>query len=200
MEKKLFIFLFACLLLISFFSNAWSDSSSEPLKEKKCKSLMEIGLLTGYGSESIDTGHYEIIPILPQFGFDINSFIEKMGMKPKGKFEFIIEPLMNVVINPDTNVEAGFSLILRYGDHITKKLKLFCEGGLGTLYTSQHTKEQGTQYEFLSQAGMGLQYFLTKKVALTGAYRFRHMSNAGASNVNSGINHDLFLVGLSMFY
>jgi hypothetical protein len=40
---------------------------------------------------------------------------------------------------------------------------------------------------------------LTKKFALTGEYRWRHMSNAGASGPNHGLNHDFALVGLTYY-
>ena len=50
------------------------------------------------------------------------------------------------------------------------------------------------------QLGAGLQFFLNDSFALTGGYRFRHMSNAGITDDNSGINHHFILVGLSYFF
>jgi hypothetical protein len=196
--SHLILIVVCCLLLLDVFP-AWCSSDSEVRGEKPNICLKQVTLLSGYGGESIETGHYEIIPILLQFNFDINPVVKKMGIKVGGDFCFVAEPLFNVVINPNTNAEVGCSFLLRYEGPIIPRLKWFFEGGVGTLYTTQHTHEQGSQYDFLPQAGLGLQYSLTKKLALTGEYRFRHMSNAGASSPNHGLNHNFALIGLTYF-
>ncbi len=191
-----------CMLVVLIVSPVWSGSESTIPEEKSHKWLREISLLTGYGTASLEkkSADYEVIPILPQFGFDINPLAEKLHIIPRGTIEFITEPIMNVVISPDYNAELGVSLLLRYSDNITERIAPFIEGGVGMVYTTQHTHEQGTQYNFLSQIGAGLQCFLNEKFALTGSYRFRHMSNAGITDDNSGINHHFFLVGVSYFF
>jgi len=189
-----------CCSLFLYACPALCGTDSEPNAEQSKTCLKRMTMLTGYGSESIKTGHYEVVPILIQFHFDINPLAQKMGIKTGGDFEFIAEPLINVVSNPDTNAEVGISFLLRYEDTIVPRLRWFFEGGVGAMYTSQHTQEQGSQYDFLPQAGLGLQYSLTKKFALTGEYRWRHMSNAGASSPNHGLNHDFALVGLTYFF
>jgi len=107
---------------------------------------------------------------------------------------------MNVVINPNTNAEVGCSFLLKYSDHITSRIAPYIEGGFGIIYTTQHTREQSTQYNFLSQVGVGLQFFLNEKYALTGGYRYRHMSNAGIDSPNRGIDHHFVLLGVSYFF
>lgn len=201
-RKISFAFTSICALVVFTVTPVWSGPDSTPPVEKHHKWLREISLLTGYGTASLDnkSADYEIIPILPQFGFDINPLAERLNIKPRGIIEFIAEPIMNVVISPDTNAEAGISLLLRYSDNITSRIAPFIEGGTGMIYTTQHTHEQGTQYNFLLQAGIGLQCFFNKNLALTGGYRYRHISNAGISDDNEGINHHFFLVGLSYFF
>jgi len=208
-EKKMakireisFTFISICALVVFSITPVWSAPDSTPAAEKTHKWLRELSLLTGYGTASLDkkSADYEIIPILPQFGFDINPLAERLHLKPRGTIECIAEPIMNVVISPDTNAEAGISLLLRYSDNITSRIAPFIEGGTGMIYTTQHTHEQGTQFNFLLQAGAGIQYFFNKNFALTGGYRYRHTSNAGISDDNEGINHHFFLVGLSYFF
>jgi len=188
---------FMCCSFLVYGSPAWCGTDSGPEEEKAKICLKRVTMLTGYGSDNIEGGHYEVVPILIQFHFDINPFVQRMGVKTGGDFEFIAEPLMNLVTNPDTNAEIGISFLLRYEHAIVSRLKWFFEGGVGSMYTTQHTHEQGSQYDFLPQAGLGLQYSLTKKVAVTAEYRYRHMSNAGASSPNHGLNHDFALVGLT---
>jgi len=197
---NLIILVVMCCSFLLYSSPAWCGTDSEPKGETSKTCLKRVTMLTGYGSDNIEGGHYEVIPILIQFHFDINPFVQKLGVKTRGDFEFIAEPLMNVVTNPDANAEVGISFLLRYEDTIVSRLRWFFEGGAGAMYTSQHTLEQGSQYDFLPQAGLGLQYSLTKKLALTGEYRWRHMSNAGASSPNHGLNHDFALVGLTYFF
>jgi hypothetical protein len=179
-----------------------SESHANQEEEKHHTWLREIGLLTGYASAPLTEkkGDYEVIPLLPQFGFDINPLARKLNLKPKGAFSFVLEPLMNVVINPDTNAEVGCSGFLKYSQKVTARIAPYIEGGVGMLYTTQHTHEQGTQYNFITQGGAGLQFFLTDKCALTGGYRFRHLSNAGLDGDNEGIDHHFALMGISYFF
>jgi lipid A 3-O-deacylase len=190
------------LLAAFLVSLAPSKAMAAPQEEKPYKWLREIGLLTGYGSASLTkkASDYEVIPLLPQFGFDINPLAKKLHIEPKGTFEGIIEPIMNIVTHPDANAEVGCSFFLKYSQKITSRIAPYIEGGLGMVYTTQHTHEQGTQYNFLTQAGIGLQFFLTDQWALTGGYRFRHLSNAGIDEDNEGINHHFGLVGVSYFF
>ena len=200
-NNALVFFIAICILVLFVVSPVWSGSESPPPAEKPHKWLREVGLLTGYGTASLDDqSDYEIIPILPQFGFDINPLARKLHINPRGTIEGVVEPLMNVVISPDTNAEVGCSFLLKYSDHITSRIAPYIEGGFGIIYTTQHTHEQSTQYNFLSQVGVGLQFFLNEKFALTGGYRFRHMSNAGIDSPNRGINHHFALFGVSYFF
>lgn len=190
------------LLAAFLVSLAPLKATAAPQEEKPHTWLREIGLLTGYGSAPLryKASEYEVIPILLQFGFDINPLVRKLHIESKGTFEGMIEPLMNIVINPDTNAEVGFSLLLKYSQNITSRIAPYIEGGVGMIYTTQHTHEQGTQYNFIPQAGVGLQWLLTKHWALTGGYRFRHLSNAAISDSNQGIDHHFGLMGVSYFF
>jgi len=202
MGKNAFVVLIAISMLVLFaVSPVWAGTESPPPQEKPHKWLREVGLLTGYGTASLDDqSDYEIIPILPQFGFDINPLARKLHVNPRGTIVGVVEPLMNVVISPGTNAEVGCSFLLKYSDHITSRIAPYIEGGFGIIYTTQHTHEQSTQYNFLSQVGVGLQFFLNEKFALTGGYRYRHMSNAGIDSPNRGINHHFALFGVSYFF
>jgi hypothetical protein len=176
-----------------------SEETSAP--ERSHKWLREIGLLTGFGTASINNqSDYQVIPFLPQIGFDINPAAECLHIRPRGTIEFVTEPLINVVISPNANAEVGCSFLLKYSDKLTSHIAPYLEGGVGAIYTTQHTEEQGTQYNFIPQVGAGLQFFLNESFALTGGYRFRHLSNASISDDNSGINHHFALCGISYFF
>jgi hypothetical protein len=190
-------------LLAAFpVSLAPSRAIAAPPEEKPHTWLREVGLLSGYGTAPLKkkASDYEVIPLLLQFGFDINPLAKKLHIDTKGTFEGVIEPFANLVNKPDTNAEVGFSLLLKYSRNITARIAPFIEGGAGMIYTTQHTHEQGTQLNFTPQAGIGLQVLLTKRWAMTGGYRYRHLSNAGIDEDNVGLDHHFGLLGVSYFF
>src|SRR4030042_3742261 len=108
-RRILYVVISLGLLAVFLVSLTPSESDATPPEDKHHKWLREIGLLTGYASAPLTkkTGDYEVIPLLPQFGFDIHRLVHKLNLKPNGVFSFMVEPLMNVVINPDTNEGVG---------------------------------------------------------------------------------------------
>jgi lipid A 3-O-deacylase len=68
------------------------------------------------------------------------------------------------------------------------------------MFTSLHTREQGTQFNFNEVAGVGMHYFFQKNIALTVEYRFRHISNCGIDSPNHGINQHFGVCGLSYLF
>jgi hypothetical protein len=178
-----------------------NSSKTLPVDEPASSRLSGFGLLTGYGRASIDDGSYEFITLLFQCKFNIKPFLEKKyGFRPSGLVEFIVEPLLSFVNNPDDNVEVGVSFLVKYGRFLTPRLLGFINGGVGGIYTSQHTSEQSTQGNFIPQIGGGFQYHLTKKSSLVVEYRFRHLSNAGIDHPNAGIDSNIFLAGISTVF
>lgn len=167
--------------------------------------------LKGYALESVDIfsgfleadlaekDDYQVIPLFIGLNFDAEPFFEKFGMELPWESNFIFEPFVNTVISPDKNIEVGFNLLAKFTFPVSEKIQPYFKGGVGALYMSQHTNEQRTQYNFLPQAGGGVQYFLSEKVALGFEYRYRHLSNASTGSPNRGIDANLFLCGLSFF-
>lgn len=76
-------------------------------------------------------------------------------------------------------------------------LRPFVEGGEGILYTDLRKQDFGTRMQFSSQLGAGLEYALRPDLALTIAGRFRHISNAGMSKSDPGLNTVYGLVGIT---
>jgi len=65
---------------------------------------------------------------------------------------------------------------------------------------SQKTIEQGTQYNFLPQGGMGCHFFIQDDIAISAEYRYRHLSNNSISRRNGGIDANMALLGISFFF
>lgn len=189
MGKKCSVF-FVFFLLICFF---------------ECFAIDEIEFLSGYfgvwKKDLEETGStYKGIPLFVDFDFDIKPFFENIGLRPKGKINFILEPFANTVLKPNDNIEAGCNFLLKYVFPLTDTFQPYIKAGEGISYMSQHTYEQSTQYNFLSQGAVGLHYFIKDNIALTVEYRYRHLSNAGIKHPNNGINTDFIIGGITLFF
>ena len=66
-------------------------------------------------------------------------------------------------------------------------LRPYVECGFGLSYQSLDIYELGTDFNFLSFAGMGFSFPLSDTVRLELGYRLRHVSNAGLDERNHGV-------------
>jgi opacity protein-like surface antigen len=177
--------------------------------------LREIGILSGYGSTKVtDKDRYVTVPVFLRFGLDCDKFglgfsdwVERgardffhADFRPAGRTEFFIEPFASYVPSPDQNMEGGFIIAFKYDWPLTEKFHPYIWNGGGVMYTSQHLREERTQWNFTPQMGGGFSYFLSKNKALNVEYRYRHSSNANLSLPNDGVNEGFFTAGLSWFY
>lgn len=164
--------------------------------------IESIDILTGYFHGYLDHTEkdYNAVPLLVGINYDLKPWISKIGLNTQGSFNFILEPFINTVIEPNSNVEAGSNFLLKYGFPLTQKLQPYVKAGLGVTYMSQHTLEQSTQYNFLPQGGGGLQYRVTNDIAINLEYRYRHLSNAALKHPNSGIDVNMYLCGVTIFF
>jgi hypothetical protein len=161
-----------------------------------------IEVLTGFFDAHLrHTGkNYQAVPLLVGLDFDLKPLTSKIWINPPGRLDFVLEPFLNTVTSPNNNIEVGSNFLLKYVFPLTQKFQPYIKGGLGVLYMSQHTLEQSTQYNFLPQGAAGLHYFITSNVALSLEYRYRHLSNASLKSPNSGIDANMYLGGVTIFF
>ena len=198
MKKKLFrLFiplLFACGLIPGKLDAATSDSHEGV-------HLDEIAIGSGYawGHMKFTDADFNAVPIFARFGFDMNSVF---GMNDsKGTLQLALEPFCNPVTEPDSGVETGLNVFFRYLHPVAPSVKLVGEIGSGPMYLSINSKEQGDAgFNFLNQFGLGAQVAVSDNSAITVGYRFRHLSNAGTSEPNRGINSNAVVLSYSLLY
>ncbi|MFA5008352.1 MAG: acyloxyacyl hydrolase [Candidatus Omnitrophota bacterium] len=168
----------------------------------KAYAIDGVTVLSGYlDAHLTDTKKdYQVVPLLAGLIFDMKPLTSKVGLNPKGRIDFILEPFINTVIAPNSNVEVGSNFLFEYVFPLSEKLQPYVKGGVGALYMSQHTVEQSTQYNFLPQGGAGIRYFIKDNVALDLEYRYRHLSNASLKHPNSGIDANMYLGGVTIFF
>lgn len=88
-------------------------------------------------------------------------------------------------------------LRLYLGDYT---LKPYLEGGVGPSFNSLSIEELGTAFNFVSYGGAGLRLGLSDGASVEMGYRFRHISNAGIDERNSGVNHHVIMLGMAWNY
>ncbi len=202
MPKNSLITFFA---IVYFFLFLTADASAQTYSTSDSghKWFHSFGFTTGYGSAPLDKkdDDYEVVPLLFQFSLDINPIAEKLHIKAtKTDLELIIEPFANFIARPSANAEIGCSFPFRYSVKLAPWIAPYVEVGLGFIYTTQHVHEQGSQFNFTTQLGIGSQFFLSDHYALTAGYRFRHMSNAGMDSPNRGVDFHFGIIGLTYIF
>lgn len=121
-----------------------------------------------------------------------------MDLTYPGLLQFVLEPFAFYVYKPDNNIEIGNNFLIKIGlTPDTWKLQPYFKGGVSFLYMTQHTLEQGSQFNFNECTGAGFHYFFRPNMAFSAEYRYRHLSNAGIAHPNSGINSNFYLCGIS---
>ncbi|OIO36504.1 MAG: hypothetical protein AUJ74_02100 [Candidatus Omnitrophica bacterium CG1_02_44_16] len=163
--------------------------------------LQEFGVFTGYMQGSLKQQEdLEAVPVGLRFGFDLKPFTKKFGFEPVGMLELIYEPFISAITEPDSNMEMGLPFFFRYSYPLTSKIYPFVEVGTGPYYMTLHTYEQSTQFNFVSQGGAGISYFLKENVAINIEYRKRHVSNASIKSPNGGLEANVYLLGMSYYF
>ena len=165
---------------------------------------VEVGIQAGYwqaftGLGNASSSNRSAVYVLPQFGLVVTDKIE-LGYF-SGAFEVLAEPVAAQYFEPFDATLAGFSIVGRYNFLSFGRWMPYYDFGMGVSWTdlAPRIPEQSTPFNFLLETGPGLQYFMTQEMAITGALRLHHISNAGFGDRNTGINAILGLMGFSYY-
>ncbi|MFA5276275.1 MAG: acyloxyacyl hydrolase [Candidatus Omnitrophota bacterium] len=172
------------------------------VKNEKC--LIGIEFLSGYGRANKIRRKEDIkeILLMVDFDLDLKPLLKKINFTPPVLTQFQIEPFIAGIYEPvNDNIEGGLAFWFKFGLlPETFKIQPYAKFGVGFDYISLHTLNQATQFNFISQLGLGAHYFFLKNTALTVEGRYRHLSNAGLKVPNRGINTYFILGGLTWRY
>lgn len=100
---------------------------------------------------------------------------------------------------PKTAYGIGVTPKLHYTFTSLDQLRPYIEGGGGPIWTDLggRVPEQPELFNFVVWGGAGCTWLFTPQWALNVGYRFVHISNAGTSTPNSGLNYGVPFVGLA---
>lgn len=117
----------------------------------------------------------------------------------RGNVELLGEGQFLFETEPKGGFGGGFTILFRYNFLPDGKFIPFVEAGPGILGLDFDVDGQRDGFNFSLQAGLGFHYFVSERTALTGEWRWHHISNAFTRKPNAGIDSSLFIIGASFF-
>lgn len=119
----------------------------------------------------------------------------------KGQLEYAFDVVPVWVIAQKTNTAYGGSVdpfAFKWIFDTPKKVKPFFQIEGGALFTNTKVPEGTSQINFTTSGGIGA-HFLGKKHNFSAEVRFQHISNAGMTQPNPGINTMQVRIGFGEF-
>jgi lipid A 3-O-deacylase len=119
----------------------------------------------------------------------------------RGRFEYAVDAVPVFVVFQPTNTAYGaavnpFALIWDFDTH--GSVVPYIDLGGGVLFTNTQVPPGTSHINFTTAGAFGL-HFLTHKATWTADLRFMHISNAGLTNPNPGINTLQLRLGIGWF-
>ncbi len=182
-------------------SSAWAQTRLSEVAEQDGWVLspgsIELGAQVGGGFSLADkTREATEFALVPRIGY---VFAEQGHFMP-GSLEIVGEPTFLTVFQHQTVYVGGLAALLKYNFRTGTRWTPYLVGGAGISFASHRLPHGGTNFNFMPEGGLGLQYALTPRALLGVEWRFQHFSNADISPPNPGLNMSLFLLGFSVVY
>lgn len=118
----------------------------------------------------------------------------------RGNWELLGQIFAGGQYRADTSYVVGGGPVLRYNFDTDTRWVPYAFLGGGAAWTDIRNGDLSTDFEFNLTGGIGLHWFVNRHVALTGEYRYLHMSNAGLKSPNLGVDTENLFFGVSWFF
>ncbi len=119
----------------------------------------------------------------------------------RGRFEYAAEVVPLFMVAQRTNTAYGFGVnpfALKWNFATHGSVVPYIDLGGGTLFTNSKVPEGTSHVNFTTGGALGA-HFLRSKYNLSAEVRFMHISNAGISRPNPGINTIQVRLGFGLF-
>jgi lipid A 3-O-deacylase len=123
-------------------------------------------------------------------GFALFDHEKIFPLKAPEALRFKIEGSLGSLTRPEKRLIVSANIISLYYINLlaTKTFKPYVEGGIGAIYTDYKFRGQGTRFNFNPQLGIGTEIAAASGEPFFTALRLYHVSNAGLSKENRGLN------------
>lgn len=192
------------VLLLGGLTLAAVPVGAQEPREGLRKGMKDLTIAGGYTvSHNIPSGSNNAVVhsalVMPHFGYILT---DPVGPGPlRGNLELLGEPFVQVFTSPDDRVGGGLSALARWIFATETAVLPYVEAGVGVMGNERlDVRQTDCSVHFVLEAGVGALAFLTEKVAVTGGYRFYHLSNSNICDRNRGINSSLLNLGISYFF
>ncbi len=118
----------------------------------------------------------------------------------RGSPEFRLELFTGAQFSPSSDWFVGLTPHLRYNFATGTRWIPFVDAGAGITATGIGPPDMSGTFEFNLQAGLGVQWFIKKNLALGLEARYVHWSCAGISHPNLGLNGLTGLLAVTRFF
>jgi hypothetical protein len=118
----------------------------------------------------------------------------------RGNVEFRAELFTGAQFSPSSEWLVGLTPHLRYNFATGTHWIHFVDVGAGVTATGIGAPDLSGTFEFNLQAGTGIQWFLKDNLGLTLEARYVHLSCAGISRPNLGLNGVTGMLGVTIFF
>jgi len=160
---------------------------------------VEVGLQLGGGATlQHDPRSASVFTVLPRVGRVVHEVRSDRAVP--GSFEIVLQPGYLTVFQRRTAHVGGLAALLKYNFRTDTRFTPFVEAGAGVSYGTITVPRGGTNFNFILQTGIGLQYAISGRHAVSAEWLYHHLSNADTSAHNPGLNAGLFLLGFSTMY
>ena len=194
------IFLVAIGAFLCLLTGLASGQTSKPLDGRP----WEVGVWASGGfSVPGGTKDTKVIDAGVRLGKVLTS--DHLGSFVRGNFEYSAD-LMPVyyVFQPAPAVNAygaAFNPVnLKWNFASSERTIPFLELGGGVLFSNHVVPNNASRVNFITHGTLGLQFFNNQRRAFTASVRYEHISNAGLTVPNPGVNTVQFLVGVNWFH
>ena len=190
------------LALMSFLMTAYVHAADPT--PKITVGTQEVGLSVGYllphRLTQDHTTKQQGVALMPSWMMTLTDPIG--GSWYRGQVSLGAEMVFIQFQEPFLTHGLGFTPKIKYTFVALDRLRPYVEFAGGPFWTDLAGKipEESSRFNFVLMAGFGVSYFLTNQVALNAGYLFNHISNAGTSYPNLGLNASLPYGGVSFFF
>lgn len=121
--------------------------------------------------------------------------------KWSGNFEGLVDGYGASIFKGRGNYMAGTTVWVRYNIMPPScQLVPYLQGGAGVTLTDVDRHVLGQDFNFNLNVAAGVRYFIKPRCSLNAEYRYQHISNAGMSQQNLGIDAQGGVLSVSWFF
>jgi lipid A 3-O-deacylase len=118
----------------------------------------------------------------------------------RGNWELRAELFGGTQYSPSEDWIFGLTPHLRYDFATGSRWIPFVDGGAGVTATGIGRPDLSSTFEFNVQGGTGVHWFMRDNWAVTAEARYFHVSDAGTTRPNHGLNGVMGMIGLTWFF